>query len=65
MRPKKDLLDTKPRVINLGLEIFADDLESHGVPVARVDWRPPAGGDLKMMALFEKLRERPVDSKED
>src|SRR5262249_28109763 len=33
-----------PRVINLGLELFATQLAAHGAPVVHVDWRPPAGG---------------------
>jgi hypothetical protein len=31
------------RVINLGLEIFAAEVEAAGVEVVHVDWRPPAG----------------------
>lgn len=29
-------------VISLGVDAFADELESQGVAVARVDWRPPS-----------------------
>ena len=42
-------------VINLGLESFADNLRSRGVPATQVDWRPPAGGDSRVAALFAKL----------
>jgi hypothetical protein len=54
--PKSDsLLGREIKAINVGLPSFADDLESQGVRVERVDWKPPAGGDEKMMRLLEKL----------
>lgn len=58
MSEKDILLSGKLRVINLGLEIFAQDLERHGVPVVHVDWRPPAGGDPRLAALLRQLEER-------
>ena len=45
-----------PRVINMGLELFATQLAAHGVPVVHVDWRPPAGGDARLASLLERLR---------
>ena len=45
-----------PRVINLGLELFATQLAAYGVPVVHVDWRPPAGGDTRLASLLERLR---------
>lgn len=44
------------KVINLGLESFAKDLKSQGVKVVHVNWRPPAGGNKKMMSLLNKLK---------
>ncbi len=43
------------KVVNLGLEGFARDLESHGVEVVQVNWSPPAGGDPKCADLLSKL----------
>jgi hypothetical protein len=40
----KTLLAAAPRVINIGLRSFADDLAARGIAVAHVDWRPPAAG---------------------
>jgi FdrA protein len=51
-----ELLVAGPRVINLGLELFATQLAAHGVPVVHVDWRPPAGGDARLASLLERLR---------
>jgi FdrA protein len=45
-----------PRVINLGLELFAVHLRACGVPVVHVDWRPPAGGNPRLASLLERLR---------
>jgi FdrA protein len=49
------LLGQPLKVINVGLEGFAQDLERQGVAVVRVDWRPPAGGDVKLADLLSKL----------
>jgi hypothetical protein len=43
------------RVINLGLESFAQELERLGVPVVHVQWSPPAGGDPRKAALLAAL----------
>jgi FdrA protein len=50
------LFATGPRVINIGLELFATQLMACGVPVVHVDWRPPAGGDARLVRLLERLR---------
>jgi FdrA protein len=50
------LFATGPRVINLGLELFARQLAACGVPVVHVDWCPPAGGNAHLARLLERLR---------
>jgi len=40
---------------NLGLSSFADTLEAHGVPVARVEWKPPAGGDEELARILDAI----------
>jgi hypothetical protein len=47
------------RVVNVGLELFAETLEADGVEVIHVDWRPPAGGDLRLAALLAALDDEP------
>jgi len=42
------------RVVNLGLEVFAAELEAAGATVIHVDWRPPAGGPA-VAALLARL----------
>ncbi len=50
-----DLLRSPLRVVNVGLEAFARDLEAQGVDVVQVDWTPPAGGDPRLAELLAKL----------
>lgn len=56
-----DLFDGGLRAINLGLELFADELARAGVPVVHVDWVPPAGGDLRLAALLDRLDDAVAD----
>ncbi|MCZ6839689.1 MAG: fdrA domain protein [Alphaproteobacteria bacterium] len=49
------LLGRPLKVINVGLEGFAQDLERQGAAVVRVDWRPPAGGGPRLADLLSKL----------
>ena len=54
-RSKKTILPAELKVVNIGISTFADDLRSQHVEVIHVDWRPPAGGDVEMLKLLEKL----------
>ena len=36
------LFGAELRVVNAGVDLFADALRGRGVEVSRVDWRPPA-----------------------
>lgn len=51
----KKLLEQPLKVINIGLEGFARDLDRRGVEVVHVDWTPPAGGDPELAELLSKL----------
>jgi FdrA protein len=42
--------------INVGLESFAAALQAQEAPVIQVDWKPPAGGNERLMAILEKMR---------
>jgi hypothetical protein len=52
---KKSILTEKLKVVNIGISTFADDLRSQGVEVVHVDWKPPAGGDIELLKLLERL----------
>ena len=51
-----DVLGQPLRVVNLGLEVFAVELEAAGARVIHVDWRPPAGGPA-VAALLARLED--------
>jgi FdrA protein len=42
--------------INVGLESFAANLKAQEAQVIQVDWRPPAGGNEKLMAILERMK---------
>ena len=44
--------------MNIGLELFAGELEGQGIPVTRVAWQPPGGGDPALVAALERLAAR-------
>lgn len=43
------------KVINIGVELFAQALQQQGVKVIQVDWRPPAGGDAELRGMLDKI----------
>ena len=51
----RTLLSGAPRVVNIGLASFAQELASRGVAVAHVDWRPPAQGRRDLGDLLARL----------
>jgi hypothetical protein len=53
-----DGLDQPLRVINVGLDLFAEQVEAQGATVLHVDWRPPAGG-TDIAALLAQLEDEP------
>ncbi len=54
-------LDTlrKPlAAINVGLESFYDSLTDQGAAAVQMDWRPPAGGNEKLMDILAKMKSK-------
>ena len=49
------LLEGPPRVINIGLSFFADDLKEQDGGMVNVDWSPPARGNIELANLIAKL----------
>jgi FdrA protein len=42
--------------INVGIESFFDSLKSQDASAIQVEWKPPAGGNEKLMAILAKLK---------
>ena len=53
--PMEQLLREPPRVINVGVALFAEQLAEQEVPVVSLDWRPPAGGDERLAEILARL----------
>ena len=49
------LLEGPPRVINIGLSSFADDLKKQDIEIVNLDWSPPARGNVELANLLAKL----------
>ena len=50
-----ELLTTKPRVINVGVESFNDPLRTYGAQSVQYTWKPKAGGNKRMIHLLNEL----------
>jgi len=55
------LLDAPVKVLNIGLEGFADELRSQGVETLQIEWSPPAGGDPALAALLAELASERIE----
>ncbi len=44
--------------VNVGLESFYDSLTGQGAAAVQVEWRPPAGGNEKLMAILAKMKKK-------
>ena len=49
------LLEGPPRVINIGLTSFADDLKKQDSEIINIDWSPPALGNIELANILAKL----------
>lgn len=52
----ESLFNREVKVINMGLEDFANNLKAKGVDVRHVLWKPPAMGDEILLSLLDKLK---------
>lgn len=52
----KDLITSKPKIINIGLESFYDTFKSFNVDVVQYEWKPVAGGDANLVKALDFLR---------
>jgi hypothetical protein len=57
------VLGEPPRVVNVGLELFAEALQRQQVSVVQVEWQPPAGGDARLAAVLARLTDGEADDR--
>lgn len=53
-----NLFNQQLKVVNVGLELFAQTLARQEVPAIHVSWRPPAGGNKMVAKLLDRYEER-------
>lgn len=51
----KELLATKPRVINIGINSFTDSIIKYGGKTVQFNWKPRANGNKRMIKLLDAL----------
>ncbi|MFQ5864987.1 MAG: acyl-CoA synthetase FdrA [bacterium] len=58
--PAVDLavLQQSVEVINVGLESFAASISAQKASVIHVDWRPPAGGNDKLISILKRMKKK-------
>lgn len=49
------LLNEKPKVINIGIELFYESLVKQGAKVLQVNWKPPASSDEELLDILDRL----------
>lgn len=41
-------------VINVGIEMFSDDMKKQNVPVTQLDWTPPGQGNIQATVFCQE-----------
>lgn len=52
-----ELLTTKPRIINVGLQSFNESILKYGGQTEQFNWRPRASGNKKMIRILDALED--------
>lgn len=50
-----ELLNSKPRIVNIGLSSFTESIVEYGGKTVQYDWKPVAGGNKKLIKILNKL----------
>jgi len=51
-----DMLYTKPRVINVGVESFNEPIQKYQGKSVQFDWKPVAGGNKQLMHVLKEIK---------
>ncbi|MBT9776777.1 acyl-CoA synthetase FdrA [Clostridium sp. MCC353] len=61
-----ELFNSKPRVINVGVEGFKESVRKHGGEAVQFSWKPAAGGNKHIIGLLGALKKHPeIDEMND
>ena len=61
VEPITNLFKQDLKVLNLGLESFAENLRANGAEAVQLAWKPPAGGNKAMLEALERIERSGVD----
>jgi succinyl-CoA synthetase alpha subunit len=50
-----EFLNSKPRIVNIGLTSFTESIIEYGGSTVQYDWKPVAGGNKKLIKILNKL----------
>jgi FdrA protein len=53
-----EMLKKPMAAINVGLDSFAENLTDQGAPNIHVDWKPPAGGNERLMNILQRMKQK-------
>ncbi|PAB00155.1 DUF1116 domain-containing protein [Enterococcus canintestini] len=56
-----EILNTKPRIINVGLQSFNESITDYGGKSVQFNWRPKAGGNKKMIKILSALEDHAAE----
>lgn len=57
MSQVNNLFKSPLKVVNVGLKAFYDAMKDQGVTCVHVEWKPPAGGNDKLLAILARLNQ--------
>jgi FdrA protein len=53
-----EMMNQPLAALNTGLESFAESVNAQEAAAVHVDWKPPAGGNEKLMAILERMKSK-------
>ncbi len=53
----------KVNVVNVGIEMFKDDVIRQGAPATHLEWKPPGGGKPEVVAALDRLAGKALTDK--
>ncbi|MEH6907350.1 DUF1116 domain-containing protein [Neobacillus drentensis] len=55
MNKVNELFNQKLNVINVGVDLFKEDMEKQNATVTQLEWTPPGGGNPELITALDKL----------
>jgi hypothetical protein len=53
------------QVVNIGVIIFYESVKAQKTPCIHVDWKPPAGGNEKLLDILSRLQAKDQGEKDE